>query len=81
MEGERIIDIGTNPFLVEKVPQVISLRNPDDILVIDMSVVVLDVRDFYAEVLIAYFFEEVIIIRGVLPSLLRPFIKILKLNF
>jgi len=76
VEGKGIIDIGTNPFLGEEPPEFIPLGNPDDILVIDMSVVVLNIGDLYAEGLIMYLLEEVIVISGVLPSLLRPFFQI-----
>ena len=44
MERERIVDIGPNSFLIQELSQLFSLWNPDDILVEDVTVLVLCCR-------------------------------------
>jgi hypothetical protein len=53
VEREGIIDIGTDPFMGEELPEFIPLGNPNDILIIDMSVVVLDRGELYVDSLVS----------------------------
>jgi hypothetical protein len=45
MEGDRVIDVGTNPFLCQELFQPISFWDTDDILMKDMAVLILNARE------------------------------------
>jgi hypothetical protein len=78
VEGERVIDIGTDPFVREELPKFIPLGDPNHILVVNMSIVVLDIGELYTERLMIWLLEELVIVSGVFPPFVRPFLQIAK---
>ncbi len=44
MEGNRVVNFGSHPFLREKLPQMVSFRDPNHILMKDVAILILNRR-------------------------------------